>query len=277
MGAQRKILVGSALAVAGLVAATTAGAGSSDGDRTREVRQAIDGGKAKNVIMFLGDGMGDSEITIARNYQVGAAGRLSMDTLPLSGEYTTYAVQKGTTDLPDYVTDSAASGTGWSTGHKTYNNAVSVDPVTGAPLTTILEQAQAAGFKTGNVGTAELTDATPAVLDSHISLRGCQGPTDMATCPNETKQAGGLGSIAEQTVDHNVEVVLGGGKQRFDQTVTGGPFAGQTVTQQAQSQGYNVVTTRAGLDAAQAGTKVLGRFAPGNMDLEWTGPVAAPY
>ncbi|HEY1278104.1 MAG TPA: alkaline phosphatase, partial [Acidimicrobiales bacterium] len=68
MGAQRKILVGSALAVAGLVAATTAGAGSSDGDRTREVRQAIDGGKAKNVIMFLGDGMGDSEITIARNY-----------------------------------------------------------------------------------------------------------------------------------------------------------------------------------------------------------------
>ena len=61
--------------------------------------------------------------------------------------------------------------------------------------------AKDAGFKTGNVTTAELTDATPAVLDSHISLRGCQGPADMATCPTETKQAGGLGSIAEQTVD----------------------------------------------------------------------------
>ena len=45
----------------------------------------------------------------------------------------------------------------------------------------------------------------------------------MATCPNETKQAGGLGSIAEQTVDHRVDVLMGGGKQRFDQTITGGP------------------------------------------------------
>jgi alkaline phosphatase len=103
------------------------------------------------------------------------------------------SVQRGTTNVPDYVTDSAASGTGWSTGHKTYNNAIAVDPVTFAPLPTILELARQAGFKTGNITTAELTDATPAVLDSHITLRGCQGPADMASCPNETKQAGGLG------------------------------------------------------------------------------------
>src|SRR5262245_44793940 len=221
--------------------------------------------------------MGDSEITIARNYQVGAAGRLSMDGLPLTGEYTTYAVQRGTTSTPDYVTDSAASGTGWATGHKTYNNAISVDPVTLAPLPTVLELAQQAGYKTGNVTTAELTDATPAVLDSHISLRGCQGPADMATCPNETKAMGGLGSIAEQTVDHGVDVLMGGGKQRFDQTMTGGPFSGQTVTQQAASQGYTVATDQAGLDAAQPGQKFLGLFATGNMDLEWTGPLAKPY
>src|SRR5215475_11981212 len=92
---------------------------------------------------------------------------------------------------------------------------ISVDPVSLKPLTTILELAQKKGFKTGNVTTAELTDATPAVLDSHISLRGCQGPADMATCPNETKQAGGLGSIAEQSVDHNVDVLMGGGRNRF--------------------------------------------------------------
>jgi len=130
--------------------------------------------------MFLGDGMGDSEITIARNYEKGAAGRLSMDTLPLTGECTTYAVQRGTSSVPDYVADSAAAGTGWSTGHKTYNNAISVDPVTFAPLPTILERAQQAGFKTGNVTTAELTDATPAVLNSHNTSRGCQGPAAMA-------------------------------------------------------------------------------------------------
>ena len=89
--------------------------------------------------MFLGDGMGDSEITIARNYAKGANGRLSLDTLPLTGEYTTYSVLPGTRTTPNYVTDSAASGTGSATGHKTYNGAISVDPVTQKPLPTILE------------------------------------------------------------------------------------------------------------------------------------------
>src|SRR5215467_6755185 len=70
-------------------------------DRSKAVQKAIDSGRAKNVILFLGDGMGDSEITIARNYHVGAAGRLVMDSLPLTGEYTTYAVQKGTSNVPD--------------------------------------------------------------------------------------------------------------------------------------------------------------------------------
>jgi alkaline phosphatase len=224
MRRRHKVAVGAALAAGGLLATTAAGAWYDNGDRSRAVRRAIQGGRAKNVIMFLGDGMGDSEITVARNYAVGAAGRLSMDTLPLTGEYTTYAVKQGTWETPDYVTDSAASGTGWATGHKTYNNAISVDPVTKAPLYTILELAQRAGYKTGNVTTAELTDATPAVLDSHVSLRACQGPADMATCPTETKEAGGLGSIAEQTVEHHVDVLMGGGKQRFDQTITGGPF-----------------------------------------------------
>jgi len=273
---RRRVAIATA-AIAGCALVATTVAQANTGDRTQDVKQSIKGGKAKNVIMFLGDGMGDSEITIARNYAEGAAGRLSMDSLPLTGDYTTYAVQRGTPDVPDYVTDSAASGTGWATGHKTYNNAVSVDPVTGAPLPTVLEAAAAAGFRTGNVTTAELTDATPAVLDSHVSLRGCQGPADMATCPTETKQAGGLGSIAEQSVDHDVDVLLGGGRQRFDQVVTGGPFTGMSVVQQAQRQGYTYITDAAGLAGASAGRKYLGLFSTGNMDLEWTGPLAAPY
>lgn len=274
---RRLICAGAAALTLSIVAAATA-RGADDGDRSSDVRRAIVAGKrAKNVILFIGDGMGDSEITIARNYEKGAAGRLSMDALPLTGAYTTHAVKKGTGDVPDYVTDSAASGTGWATGRKTYNNAVSVDPVSLAPLATILEKAQEAGFRTGNVTTAELTDATPAVLDAHVTLRGCQGPADMATCPNETRQAGGLGSIAEQTVEHGVDVLMGGGRQRFEQTITGGPYAGMTVIQQAQALGYDVAVDQAGLDAASPGTKLLGLFAAGNMDLEWTGPGAAPY
>jgi alkaline phosphatase len=58
-------------------------------DRSQNLRDAVDSGRARNVIMFLGDGMGDSEITIGRNYQVGANGRLWMDTLPFTGEFMT--------------------------------------------------------------------------------------------------------------------------------------------------------------------------------------------
>src|SRR3954466_15011755 len=116
-----RILTVGVVVVGALLCSTAAIASRTHEDRTTDVRRAIDSGRAKNVIMFLGDGMGDSEITIARNYAVGAAGRLTMDGLPLTGEYTTYAVKSGTHDVPDYVTDSAASGTGWSTGHKTYN------------------------------------------------------------------------------------------------------------------------------------------------------------
>src|SRR5262245_54036799 len=147
-------LAGAAAAAAGLLGSTIAKTGNDD-DRTDLVRRAISSHRARNVIMYLGDGMGDSEITIARNYEKGAGGRLTMDGLPLTGEYTTYAVRRGTPNVPDYVTDSAASGTGWATGHKTYNNAISVDPVTFASVPTILELAQRAGLKTGNITTAE--------------------------------------------------------------------------------------------------------------------------
>lgn len=79
----RVVFVG-ALVVTALLSSTAAIASRGHDDRTNDVRRAIDGGTAKNVIMFLGDGMGDSEITIARNYAVGAAGHLAMDSLPLT-------------------------------------------------------------------------------------------------------------------------------------------------------------------------------------------------
>ena len=131
-----------------------------------------------------------------------------------------------------------------TTGYKTSNGRVSSIAGTGANvtrLTTILELAQRSGFKTGNVSTAELTDATPAVLNAHINDRGCQGPANMANCLPSKKENGGPGSIAEQSVDHHVNVLLGGGLSRFQQTITGGPHANKTVIQSAQLQGYDVI------------------------------------
>ncbi len=260
---------------AGIVVPTRA----DQDDRTRDVRDALDGGRARNVILFLGDGMGDSEITIARNYQTGANGRLWMDTLPLTGEYTTYALQESNPSRIDYVTDSAASGTGWATGFKTSNGRISSIAGTGANvtrLTTILELAQRAGFKTGDVSTAEITDATPAVLASHINERGCQGPANMAACAPYAKQNGGPGSIAEQEVDHHVNVLLGGGLARFQQVITGGPHAGKTVIQSATLQGYDVVLDAAQMNGIES-DRVLGLFNAGNMSLEWRGLPAGPF
>ena len=90
--------------------------------------------------------------------------------------------------------------------------------VPGTNFKTYMEIARDRGLATGNVSTAEITDATPAGPSSHISQRGCQGPNDTrAACPTETKAAGGLGSIAEQQADEKFDVVLGGGRARYAQ------------------------------------------------------------
>src|SRR3954453_22616806 len=257
-----------------------------DADQTDQIRSQLPGGRAKNVIFFLGDGMGTQEITAARYYQYGAAGRMNVDRLPFTGFQTTWSVKPGTAPyLPDYDPDSASTGTMWATGQKTIDERISQGPsaalaVPGKNLKTVLELAQREGKRTGNVSTAEIPDAPPAVLDSHISLRGCQGPKDMTACPQETKAKGGLGSIAEQTVDLRVDVVLGVSKGRFD--ATGGPIAGgrddgRTVEQSAARQGYPEVTTAQQLDAiTPRSLPVLGLFNAGNMTTEWTGPVATP-
>ncbi|MCO8306240.1 alkaline phosphatase [Streptomyces sp. RKCA744] len=268
---RRHLTLAAATVVTAAAVAATTSAGAVDG--AGQARSAIKGGTAKNVILLIGDGMGDSETTLARDYTVGADGRLNLDTFPLTGAYTTYAVHADGT--PDYVTDSAASATGWATGHKTVNGRVSKTPGTDKAVPTILELAQRNGYATGSVTTAELTDATPAVLASHATDRSCQGPADMAKCPADTIAAGGPGSIAEQSVNHKVDVLLGGGKARFDQKVTEGAFKGMTVTEQARKLGYQVVTDTTGLKNAKPGKPVLGLFASGNVPTEWSGKAAA--
>lgn len=238
-----------------------------------------DDAHARNVILLIGDGMGYSEITIARNYHLGAAGRLNLDKLPFTGSLTTYSVEESDPRVPVYVTDSAASASGWATGHKTSLGRLSTVPGSAglAPYPTILELAQAAGLRTGDVSTAELTDATPAALAAHVNSRRCQGPADMGPCPAYRKSAGGPGSVAEQLVDHHVDVLLGGGQRRFSQVVDDRPYAGQTVMASAVAQGYRVVTDAAGLAATSAGQRVLGLFAGGNLSLEWSGERARAY
>ncbi|WP_345801260.1 alkaline phosphatase [Microbacterium sp. AZCO] len=273
-----------ALAAATLVSTGAVAAGivtnphRIEGDQTSAVKQAIVSGPAKNVILLIGDGMGDSEITVARNYQYGAAGELpGIDALPLTGSYTTYSIYKDGPQrgLPDYVPDSAATGSAWATGSKTYDNAISVD-IDGQPLPTILEIAKANGMATGDVSTAEIQDATPAVQVAHVDARSCYGP-DSATCGDDALAAGGLGSISEQLLNTRPDVVLGGGLASFQQTAKAGQWNGKTLLDQAADRGYQVVTDAAGLasvSAANQSKPVLGLFTGGNFPTRYAATTA---
>lgn len=265
---------------------------------------------AKNVILFLGDGMGDSEITVARDYLKGANGHFdgldavgqpsALDDVQAgTGQYTTFSVGNGSKDSAvgkdgdgklvanpnpgklTPVTDSSASGSAWATGTKTYNNAVDVD-IYGNPQLNLFELAKAAGKATGNVTTAEIQDATPAVLESHSTERGCYGPqgkTDgssndaLKRClANQLKENGGIGSISEQLLDTRADVTIGGGSKYFRQTVQGGEYAGKTVWEQAKEMGYQTVENDpAAMNALEykEGQPVLALMSDGNMPTKF--------
>lgn len=252
------------------------GARRLSGDVTEDFRAQIKAGPAKNVILLIGDGMGDSEITIARNVAMGAGGAFKgIDALPVTGQYTHYALTKE--GKPDYVADSASSGTAWATGTKTYNGAISVD-IQGKPQKTLLQMAKEAGLATGDVSTAELQDATPAVQVAHVSGRKCYDPSSTAEkCPENALENGGLGSISEQLLNTRPDVTLGGGRKYFDDVAKAGEWKDKSLLDQAKARGFQIVETTEALNAITAANDkdpVLGLFSPGNMPVRWLGPQA---
>lgn len=254
------------------------GARRIDGDQSDAVRDAIGNSNAKNVILLIGDGMGDSEITAARNVAEGAGGYFKgIDALPLTGQYTTYALDK-TTDKPEYVPESAATASGWATGTKTYNGAIGVD-LQGKAQRNLTEIAKANGLSTGNVSTAEIQDATPAVQSAHVSQRKCYGPeVTSEKCPENALENGGAGSISEQMLDTRADVVLGGGAKTFDETAKAGEYQGKTLFEQADARGFKTVRTLDELNSVTAANQdapLLGLFTPGNMEVRWQGDVAS--
>ncbi|WP_283194500.1 alkaline phosphatase [Rhizobium sp. AN80A] len=254
------------------------GARRISGDITEAYRAAIVDGRPKNVILLIGDGMGDSEITVARNYAVGAGQYFKgLDALPITGQYTHYSLDKKT-GKPTYVTDSAASGTAWASGVKSYNGAIGVD-IREEAQETLLEKAKAAGLATGNVSTAELQDATPAVQVAHVTQRKCYGPeATTEKCASNALENGGKGSITEQLIGTRADVTLGGGAKSFGETAKAGDWKGKTLRQQAEERGYKIVTNAdelAAVKQASDSAPVLGLFAEGNMPVRWQGPQAS--
>jgi alkaline phosphatase len=275
------LLVAGAL-VAMPVAASAAigdhgGAARNSGDMTQALRDSIVNSGADNVILLIGDGMGDSEITVARNYEHGADGAFpGIDALPITGQYTTYAVNGDGT--PDYTSESASTASAWSTGTKAVNGSLSVD-YRGEAQATLLELAKANGKKTGNVSTAEIQDATPAAQYSHVNARGCYGPTQTtANCSTYALERGGIGSISEQLLDVRPDLTLGGGAATFvQQRATAGQWQGETLQAQAIDRGFQWIDDAAGLNAltiADQSAPVLGLFTDGNFPTRYTSTTA---
>jgi alkaline phosphatase len=238
-------------------------------------------GSVTNVIYLLGDGMGRTHVTAGRERYYGADGKLTMETLPSQGYVSTYAVQRnsgqpGEADfVPNLVTDSASAATAWASGVKTYNAALGVDGK-GAVTPTVMELAKHAGYRTGNVSTAEVTDATPAGQMSHALARGCQGPVySEASCQDLAITGAPLPTddvrvipIADQIARNGTaDVILGGGLGRFDADDEAA----------LEKQGYTVlgspatqtVATESDL-AAVSGDKTFGLFNRGNLTIEKT-------
>jgi len=244
---------------------------------------AATAGKAKNIILLIGDGMGRTHVTAGRERFYGAAGRLTMETAPVVGQVSTYASQKDS-NQPALVTDSASAATAWSSGVKTYNAAIGVDAYE-RRVETIMEQAKSAGMRTGNVSTAEITDATPAGMMSHALLRGCQGPvySDAACLPpgeSAPQDKTLVTPIAEQIARNGTaDVVFGGGLARFEPadaralrrqgyTVLG-DFGDHTLPDGTQTAETQRVATRDNL--AKVGgkdKKVFALFNRGNLTVE---------
>ena len=193
--------------------------------------------RAKNVILFLGDGMGVATITAARilagqqKGMLGEENELSFEKFPHLAHSKTYQVNQ-------QVSDSAPTMTAIVTGSKTNDGFLSIAPNVIGPdfaaaarpenrLRTILEQAEERGMWTGVVSTARLTHATPAACYAHTPDRGAEDDTDLAAISRTAAEAG-YPDIARQLFEFRVqpttmnghaspglEVAMGGGRSKF--------------------------------------------------------------
>ena len=186
---------------------------------------------AKNVIFFLGDGMGISTVTAARIYAGKTAGATGEEYSLAFEEFPHLALIK-TYNTDAQVPDSAGTITALTTGEKTrigvlgINGTVARDNCAAAlqnTLPTLAELAEQAGMGTGVVSTARITHATPAGAYAHTPNRNWESS---ATTPDDA-QALGCQDIASQLVampfGDGIDVIFGGGRREFMPTEMSDP------------------------------------------------------
>ena len=230
--------------------------------------------RPRNVIFFLGDGMGINTLTAARIFAVGEEGELTLDTLPESAFVKTYARDA-------QVTDSAASMSAYMTGVKVNNGVIAMSGDTmalapgqdangnktiarclnGTPAATLGELARQRGLAVGVVTTTRVTDATPAAVYAHACDRGME--TDIAAA----LVAGGAGYNSALGA-HGLDVLFGGGASAFRAVAQGGKRAdGRDLLAEMQRRGVSTAFDTNQFKAIER-TPAVGLFAAGDMTYD---------
>ncbi|MCA1391853.1 alkaline phosphatase [Bradyrhizobium sp. IC3123] len=233
----------------------------SDGTRQRSVTWTVyDTGprKAKNVILFIGDGMSPAHRVAARILSKGISegksrGKLAIDDMP-------HMALVATAGSDSIITDSANSASAYATGHKSAVNALGVyadrsaSPLDDPKVETITSLAKRRlGMAIGVVTNTEIEDATPAAMVAH------------------TRRRAAYDDIVEQFFAAKPDVMMGGGSANFlPKSAAGSKRKDETdYIAKFRDAGYQVATTAGELSASaakQETSKLLGLFATGNMD-----------
>ena len=179
--------------------------------------------RAKNVILFVGDGMGFSTVTAARIFE-GQQRGVDGESNVLAWEAFPHLAASKTYSADAQITDSAPSAVAMTTGVKTINDLMglnhtakldSCEDQKTKQVTTLWEMAETLGMSTGAVTTARLTHATPGATYAHIANRDWE---DDGLMPAEAVAAG-CADIARQLVEmrygNGLEVAMGGGRANF--------------------------------------------------------------
>ena len=216
----------------------------------------------KNIILLIGDGMGEAEIAVTRSYEYDGDEGLFIDTMKDRGSVIVKQLMVDDPSKIEFTGESASGGTTISTGNRTSAGRVAVSAVNGNPYVTILEEVQERGYKTGLVTTSIITDATPASFAAHAQDRYCFVKGSSAC--NQFSDT----PIVDQMLEQNVDVMLGGGKNLLSAPAVNGG----NVQQKAEKLGYTIITERGDLKNLAVGTKTFGVFSNGHLPTEWVGP-----
>lgn len=232
---------------------------------TQQDSAIISKNRAKNVILFIGDGMGVSTITAARIFDGQSKGKLGEEHALAFEDFDNLALVK-TYNTNAQVPDSAGTATAILSGYRTNIGAVNVKPNTSvtkmalASCTlkssppTLVERARKAGLSTAVISTARITHATPAAMYGHAVDRGWETDEDVRSSAKKI----GCKGLASQMLKNPADIILGGGRSKFT----------QAQLENWQNDGHIYVKDAQQLRTAPKDKSILGLFSDSHMSYE---------